>query len=46
MDSTQEIRFKDHFPSVLPECKEYAARFFFCFTQNSEQEKEGVKKNI
>lgn len=31
------LRLADHFPIVAAPCKEAAARFFFCFTENSQQ---------
>ncbi len=31
------LRLADHFPLVRPQCKEPAARFFFCFTEASAQ---------
>eukprot|EP01098_Paradermamoeba_levis_P009439 TRINITY_DN3933_c0_g1_i1.p1 TRINITY_DN3933_c0_g1~~TRINITY_DN3933_c0_g1_i1.p1 ORF type:complete len:109 (-),score=32.41 TRINITY_DN3933_c0_g1_i1:52-378(-) len=30
-----KLRLADHFPIVLPGCKEQAAKFFHCFTLNS-----------
>jgi len=29
------VKLPDFFPSVLPPCKEVAAEFFFCFSNNS-----------
>lgn len=31
------IRVADHFPSVLPPCKEQAAKFFHCFTNSAKE---------
>ena len=30
------LRLADHFPAVLPNCKEQAVKFFFCFTSHGE----------
>lgn len=31
------VKLEDHFPAVVPQCKEQAAKFFYCFT-NAGQE--------
>lgn len=31
------FRVADHFPSVLPACKEVAADFFYCFSTKSKE---------
>ena len=33
--SSQPVRLADHFPAVKPECKDKAAKFFYCFENNS-----------
>eukprot|EP01115_Flamella_aegyptia_P007098 TRINITY_DN2957_c0_g2_i1.p1 TRINITY_DN2957_c0_g2~~TRINITY_DN2957_c0_g2_i1.p1 ORF type:complete len:68 (-),score=12.78 TRINITY_DN2957_c0_g2_i1:35-238(-) len=33
----EDIRVADHFPSVRKQCKEQAAKFFHCFSQEGQQ---------
>jgi hypothetical protein len=38
----QDLRVPDFFPIVRKECREAAAKFFFCFTTESEQKSSTV----
>lgn len=32
----EDIKLSDHFPLVRPQCKQQAAKFFYCFTKTAE----------
>lgn len=44
--SYQITRVSDHFPSVKKECKEPAARFFYCFSNESQRHKELLVRTV
>ena len=41
--SPSSLRVADHFPAIVPECKEQAARFFHCFETKSDVTRIGHK---
>ena len=38
----EEVKLADFFPTAKKECREVAARFFFCFTTNGEMKSDQV----
>jgi hypothetical protein len=39
----EDVQVADFFPTTKKECREVAARFFFCFTNNGEMKSDQVR---